>query len=72
MRYQSNSSILLQVQGYEFSFSFALITEVSCQGGSKKSALLFSLDRSEAVCDVKLGMCGGECSVDIVQAMRSL
>lgn len=35
MRYQNNLSILLQVQGCEFSFFFALIAKAPCQTGSQ-------------------------------------
>lgn len=57
MRYQNNSSILLQVQGCEFSFFFALIAKAPCQAGSQVVPCC-SICRSEvAWCEIRHAWC---------------
>lgn len=56
MRYQNNSSILLQVQGCEFSCFCALTAKAPCQTGSQMVPCCSNC-RSEVVCEVRHAWC---------------
>lgn len=54
---------------------FPFMVKASCQTVSKKGTLLLLLGRSEVMgmmCLMKLDMCGMECSIGIVLAIKGL